>query len=144
MIKLKKIKKLGKIARKKVAPKKKVARKKAAPKKKVARSKRTYKLVSKKAAPSKLKSLHKDSKSHNVNIKVMSGIGAAQKSAAEDYKRVKERLDRTEKIIFSIDAQLHHPMYTPKEKQTLRKAYNDYKKLHREYKTHLTQLKKSM
>ena len=46
------------------AVKKKVAKKKAAPTKK-------------KAAPKKSSGYHKDTKSHNVNIRVMSGLGSA-------------------------------------------------------------------
>jgi hypothetical protein len=52
-------KKVGAV-KKKAAPKKKAAVKKAAPKKK--------------AAVKKANSVHKDTKSHNVNIRVMSGI----------------------------------------------------------------------
>jgi len=62
------------------APKKKAVKKKAAPKKKAAKkaapkkaAKKVVKKVAKKAAPKKSVSLHKDTKSHNVNIRVMSG-----------------------------------------------------------------------
>ena len=63
------------------APKKK-ATKKAAPKKaakkvvKKAAPKKVAKKVVKKAASKKSISLHKDTKSHNVNIRVMSGLGS--------------------------------------------------------------------
>jgi len=61
------------VGKKKAAPKK-AAKKKvgAAPKKKAA-PKKVVKKVAKKAAPKKSVSLHKDTKSHNVNIRVMSG-----------------------------------------------------------------------
>lgn len=61
------------------APKKKAAKKKAAPKKaakkvvKKAAPKKAARKVVKKSAPKRSVSLHKDTKSHNVNIRVMSG-----------------------------------------------------------------------
>jgi len=68
-------------AAKKAAPKKaakKVVKKKAAPKKvaKKAAPKKAARKVVKKSAPKRSVSLHKDTKSHNVNIRVMSGLGS--------------------------------------------------------------------
>jgi hypothetical protein len=65
-------------AAKKAAPKKaaKKVAKKAAPKKKAVKKaapKKAVKKVVKKAAPKRSVSLHKDTKSHNVNIRVISG-----------------------------------------------------------------------
>jgi hypothetical protein len=139
MYKLKPIKKTAK---------KKVALKKAAPKKKVAK-KSAYKLVRKKvarkkAAPSKLKSLHKDSKSHNVNIKVMSGMGSVKKISSEDYNRYREKIERVDGFIFSIDQQLKNPRFSAAEKKSLRQAKKDYKTLRADYKFYLSQIKKRM
>lgn len=58
------VKKVGAV-KKKAAPKKKAALKKSAPKKKAA---------PKKVASKRITDIHKDSKSHNVNIKVVSGF----------------------------------------------------------------------
>ena len=76
-------KKVGAV-KKKAAPKKKVAKKKSVPKTlkyrgilKSEGSKKMYKYslgAVKKAAPKKKISTHKDTKSHNVNIRVVSGI----------------------------------------------------------------------
>jgi hypothetical protein len=63
-----------------IKPKKKATvsgvKKKAAPKK--AAAKKTVKKAVKKAAPKKATSIHKDSKSHNVRISVISGVDIAQ------------------------------------------------------------------
>jgi hypothetical protein len=59
-------KKVGAV-KKKAAPKKKAALKKAAPKKKA---------DPKKVASKRITDIHKDSKSHNVNIRVVSGVGS--------------------------------------------------------------------
>ena len=65
-------KKVGAV-KKKAAPKKKAALKKSAPKKKSA---------VKKVASKRITDIHKDSKSHNVNIKVVSGV---KKKKVGDY-----------------------------------------------------------
>jgi hypothetical protein len=88
------------------APKKK-ATKKAAPKKaakKVVKKKSAPKKVAKKAAPKRSVSLHKDTKSHNVNIRVMSGMGSAiedlnfllreKKKAIENFEVAKANRNR--------------------------------------------------
>jgi hypothetical protein len=88
------------------APKKK-ATKKAAPKKaakKVVKKKAAPKKVAKKAAPKRSVSLHKDTKSHNVNIRVMSGMGSAiedlnfllreKKKAIENFEVAKANRNR--------------------------------------------------
>lgn len=68
-------KKVGAV-KKKSAPKKKAAPKKAAPKKKSAIKKAApkKKAASKKVASKRITDIHKDSKSHNVNIRVVSGF----------------------------------------------------------------------
>jgi hypothetical protein len=76
------------------APKKK-ATKKAAPKKaakkvaKKAAPKKAARKVVKKAAPKRSVSLHKDTKSHNVNIRVMSGIGKVDKGLFKNLSELK-------------------------------------------------------
>lgn len=76
MAKLRKMKKKSAAPKKKAAPAKKKAVKKTAPKKKAATRKA---------------STHKDTRSHNVNVKVVSGIGSIQSdlnkklAAAKNY-----------------------------------------------------------
>jgi len=79
-------KKVGAV-KKKAAPKKKTAVKKAAPKKKAAVKKAAVKKSApkKKAAPKKVTGSHKDTKSHNVNIRVVSGDAIGEWGKAEKY-----------------------------------------------------------
>lgn len=97
--------------KKKAAPKKKAAIKKAAPKKKAAIKKEatvkaapvktTLKKVNsittvngvKKAAPKKLTESHKDTKSHNVNIRVVSGIVKGKPSVIILSKKIQKLTD---------------------------------------------------
>ncbi len=106
-------KKVGAV-KKKAAPKKKAAVKKAAPKKKAA---------VKKAAPKKYTNFHKDTKSHNVNIRVMSGIKDLEKLHYNIYDLIKmvesEKKSLTQKIVFN--GKLGEAFYTKPEIQLFRK-----------------------
>jgi hypothetical protein len=119
----------------------KVKRKKNAPKKKVSRSKRTYKLVRKKDAPKKSASLHKDTKSHNVNIKVMSGINS---SIISEYDRNNKRLRETEEQVIRYQKLLKNPGTPIYLKDVTKSAIKTYKLLIKEYKLHAKELKKLM
>lgn len=89
-------------AAKKAAPKKAAKKvvKKAAPKK--AAPKKAAKKVVKKAAPKRSVSLHKDTKSHNVNIRVMSGIGAFDKHIFSKLENISKEIDQREDVIKSV------------------------------------------
>lgn len=123
-------KKVGAV-KKKAAPKKKVvkkiAKKKAAPKTlkyrgtlKSEGSKKMYKYslgaVKKKAAPKKKISTHKDTKSHNVNIKVMSGVGSIHKSLRSDAEKA---LNNFEERLESAKKRLSESKTTLAKKQAL-------------------------
>jgi len=102
-------------------------KKKSAPKKKAA--------IKKKAA---VKSLHKDTKSHNVNIRVMSGM---KKSSHSIYNNVSEEINKAKKcILYAEDNIIRLKSFgnAPTAKKSI-KMWKDYIK---EYKTHITQLKK--
>ena len=116
------------------AVKKKAAPKKAAPKKKAA--------VKKKAAPKrKAVSLHKDSKSHNERINVVSGIGKINKNLIKE-------LDFVQNKIQEIETARKNFVYYKKDliKKEGKAYYNtimmNSKKLLTEYKKHKTELKK--
>jgi hypothetical protein len=80
-------KKVGAV-KKKSAPKKKAAPKKAALKKKAA---------PKKVASKRITDIHKDSKSHNVNIRVVSGVGNIVSKTMKDISDTKKIiLDQSE------------------------------------------------
>ena len=82
--------------------------------KKKATKKASKKVTKKKATP---KSYHKDTKSHNVNVKVVSGIGAIKKTALTHLK------DSYGKI--SIKKMTEK---TKREKNKLQKELNEIKK----------------
>jgi len=91
-------KKVGAV-KKKAAPKKKASVKKAAPKKKAA----VKKVVAKKSAPKKkaatkkITGSHKDTKSHNVNIRVVSGVNAIKNKTMKEIEETKKIiLDQSE------------------------------------------------
>jgi len=128
------------------APKKKaVAKKKAAPKKaakkvvKKAAPKKAAKRVVKKAAPKKSVSLHKDTKSHNVNIRVMSGMESATignvkylfeqiRKAEGQFQILKDRKKRDKKLV-GFDAKLfqRYPGYIRSLKKQLSEAKKNIK-----------------
>lgn len=97
-----KLKKVGAVKKKSV-PKKKAAIKKSVPKKK--------------AAVKKASSVHKDTKSHNVNIKVMSGIKDLEKLHYNIYDLIKivekEKKSLVQKIVFN--GKLGEAFYTKPE-----------------------------
>jgi hypothetical protein len=85
------------VIKKKATPKK-VAVKKAAKKKVgVIKKKAVKKTISKKPI-----STHKDTKSHNVNIKVVSGIGALDKNIVIKLQSVIKEIDQREDVIKSV------------------------------------------
>ena len=115
-------------------------KKKAAPKKTAAKKKKAA--VKKKAAPKrKAVSLHKDSKSHNVRINVVSGIGKINKNLIKE-------LDFVQNKIQEIETARKNFVYYKKDliKKEGKAYYNtimmNSKKLLTEYKKHKTELKK--
>lgn len=99
-------------------------KKKAAPKKKAAVKKATVKKAApKKAANKRATSFHKDTKSHNVNIRVMSGIKDLEKLHYNIYDLIKmvesEKKSLTQKIVFN--GKLGEAFYTKPEIQLFRK-----------------------
>lgn len=112
-------KKVGAV-KKKAAPKKKAALKKAEPKKKSA----IKKVAPKKAASKRITDIHKDSKSHNVNIKVVSGIKKI--GALYEFFDIKglTDIDSLKKSYFKL-AKVYHPDAggTKEQFQRLQKEY---------------------
>ena len=133
------------------APKKaakKVVKKKAAPKKvakKVAPKKPARKVV-KKAAPKRSVSLHKDTKSHNVNIRVISGISNTKKLQNQEiikkYNDTINEIAKQEKYLQNWYFALKSNKGFPANIQIIKKRISEIKKLISELKTHSKQLKK--
>ena len=146
---------------KKAAPKKKAGpRKKAVVKKvtpvKAAPTKTTVKKVNsittvsgvkkaaakKKEAPKKVTGSHKDTKSHNVNIRVMSGIEKFSNSVLDELNFLSNKISNLEEKRDKIKVNIKYKNYSvndmPKAKFQL-KNYNDYIK---SLKVNLRNLKK--
>jgi len=123
-------------ANKKVgAVKKKVAPKKAA----------TKKAALKKAAPKKVASkritdIHKDSKSHNVNIRVVSGIDKVKNDTINKYKEVLKDIKNYEEVIKRIKDGL--PGMISVEKVRAKEVLKRFTAIKNELKIHSKELKK--
>jgi len=82
--------------------------------------------------------MHKDTKSHNVNIKVMSGVGA---SSFALYNNVSDHIDKAKKhIIYAENHILRLKQFGTSP--TAKKSIKMWKEYIKEQKTHITQLKK--
>jgi enoyl reductase-like protein len=108
---------------------KKKAVKKAAPKKAV-------KKVVKKAATKKATSIHKDSKSHNVNIRVMSGI-----NPIENLNRLVKEKEKTENRIEALKINIKKGA-DPITMISMKFWLNKYKKYYTGLKKQITEAKK--
>jgi len=122
-------KKVGAV-KKKAAPKKKAAVKKAAVKKAVHKKKAAPKKAAiKKAAPKKVTGSHKDTKSHNVNIRVVSGIEKYSNSVLDELNFLSNKISNLEEKRDRIKINIKYKNYSiddmPKAKFQL-KGYNDY------------------
>ena len=157
-------KKVGAV-KKKAAPKKKAAVKKAAPKKKAAVKKAAVKKVAqvkaapakttvkkynsittvsgvKKAAAKKITGSHKDTKSHNVNIRVVSGYEKYSSSVLDELNFLSNKISEMEILRDRIKLNIKYKKYSvddmPEAKRQL-KGYNEYIK---SLKVNLRNLKK--
>ena len=119
--------KIGSTATKKVL-KKKLATKKNATKKKTATKKPVIKKLT-----------HKDTKSHNVNIKVVSGIN--KNVVVDKIKQNNSIIEKFQKGIVYCETQIKRPIYND-EKKLFRDTIKTYKALIKEYKLHNMELKK--
>lgn len=117
----------------------------AAPKKKAV-PKKVAKKVVKKSAPKKSVSLHKDTKSHNVNIKVMSGIHKTKRSQNQEmikkYNDTKNEILKQEQYLINWKFALKSNKGFPANIQIIKTRISEIKKLIAELKTHARQLKK--
>jgi hypothetical protein len=126
---------------KKPAPKK-VATKKAAPKKTAKKKHTKYGKVKahvrRVAGMKKPESVHKDTKSHNVNIRVVSGVG---KSSYALYHNVTNEIDKAKKYIIIAENNIIR-LKSFGNSPTAKKSIKMLKEYIKEQKTHITQLKK--
>ena len=122
-------KKVGAV-KKKAAPKK-AALKKSSPKKKAA---------PKKVASKRITDIHKDSKSHNVNIRVVSGIDKVKNDTINKYKEVLKDIKYYEDAIKRIKDSL--PGLITVEKVRAKFVIKNFTKIKNELKIHSKELKK--
>lgn len=113
----------------------KAKRKKAAKKVGVIKKK----VVRKKITP---KSLHKDTKSHNVNIRVMSGVETDIVKQLNTYKGLIRYYTNNIEIFKDAIKKRKEKQLTPTMVNNLKKDIKKFQSLIKEYKIHLTQLKK--
>lgn len=114
-------------------------KKKTAPKKKSATKK---KAVAKKKATTKKKSgsYHKDTQSHNVNIRVISGIDKNDNKILNEIKFLKNDIIYYENAIKRIKKEL--PVLTSGEKLRAKRVIKNFTLIKNEKKVHINQLKK--
>lgn len=136
-------------AAKKVAPKKAAKKvvKKAAPKKAAKKKHTKYGVVKKHvrrvAGIKKPESVHKDTKSHNVNIRVMSGIGKVAKHTLEELNKAISNYYQYKEIIDNINKDLKEKPNMPSyQKKDLKDTKKTFTSLMKEQKIHIAQLKK--
>lgn len=137
-------------AAKKAAPKKAAKKvvKKAAPKKAAKKKHTKYGVVKKHvrrvAGMKKPESVHKDTKSHNVNIRVMSGLKDVNSYLLDQLNATLTRIKNTEEAISKLTVGILKKQYTkddmPEAKRRLKK-YSEYLK---ELKKHFTEIKKQI
>ena len=100
--------------------------------------KKAAKKFVKKAAPKRSVSLHKDTKSHNVNIRVVSGVS---KSSYALYNNVTSEIDKAKKYIINAENNIIR-LKSFGNSPTAKKSIKMLKEYIKEQKTHITQLKK--
>lgn len=96
----------------------------------------------KKTATKKASSMHKDTKSHNVNIKVMSGIGAVNKHALKQYDELLNKINKVEKHIVEYTRMSKDMGYNLDNRKSFKLSASKWKKYLSELKTHAKELKK--
>jgi hypothetical protein len=130
---------------KKHAVKKKAAKKKAVGKyvKTVRKGKVTDVIYKRKKIGAVKKSattMHKDTKSHNVNIRVMSGVGALSSHVIHEVKEAHDKLIKWQKVLLALEKE--KTMVSKGMKPVVNMDIKRAKEAIKEQKTHIAQLKK--
>ena len=103
----------------------------------VVKRKRKIGAVSKKAT-----TMHKDTKSHNVRISVMSGVGAVNKHALKQYDELLNKINKVEKHIVEYTRMSKDMGYNLENRKSFKLSASKWKKYLSELKTHSKELKK--
>ena len=103
------------------------------------------KLISKKkAAPKKITGSHKDTKSHNVNIKVVSGVSKISSEFINDLKSANDKLIRYQNVLMILIDQKNSQTLSPIRKRTILFDIKTVKNIIKEQKIHIRELKKNI
>jgi hypothetical protein len=136
-------KKVGAV-KKKSAPKKKAAPKKAESKKAAPKKAALKKAAPKKVATKRITDIHKDSKSHNVNIRVLSGIKSQNKKILKNISIAEDELYDVEIDIINERLDLKNAIIS-KDKNLIKYEKDSLEfstKLKKELIAHIKELKK--
>ena len=101
-----------------------------------AKKKVVKKVVKKKVAA---KSMHKDTQSHNVSIRVMSGINS---KAMKQYHDAVKGLEQWNKVLLDLDKVKNHYSLSSLDKTLVRNDIKRIKNVIKEQKQHIKELKK--
>jgi hypothetical protein len=136
-------KKVGAV-KKKSTPKKKAAPKKAESKKAAPKKAALKKAAPKKVATKRITDIHKDSKSHNVNIRVLSGIKSQNKKILKNISIAEDELYDVEIDIINERLDLKNAIIS-KDKNLIKYEKDSLEfstKLKKELIAHIKELKK--
>jgi hypothetical protein len=84
--------------------------------------------------------MHKDTKSHNVNIRVMSGLGALSSHVIHEVKEAHDKLIKWQKVLLALEKE--KTMVSKGMKPVVNMDIKRAKEAIKEQKTHIAQLKK--
>jgi len=90
------------------------------------------------------KPMHKDTKSHNVNIRVVSGLENLNYLFIKEIQKTNEEIERAQRILnqsLSLSKEKH---YSLRERKNILKAIEQMKRFIKEKKTHLIEIKKQI
>lgn len=102
--------------------------------------------VKKKTAKKKsaVKSYHKDTKSHNVNIRVISGIDDRKKHIISELNRTLNEIFEAEKMVNTLKDVIKYKKVEKEDMWKVKSNLKWYNGLIKEYKAHLRELKKNL
>jgi hypothetical protein len=137
-------KKAAKKVLKKAAPKKAAKKvvKKAAPKKAAKKKHTKYGKV--KAHVRRVAGVHKDTKSHNVNIRVVSGLKDVNSYLLDQLNATLTRIKNTEEAISKLRVGILKKQYTKDDMPEAKKRLKKYSEYLKELKKHFTEIKKQI
>jgi hypothetical protein len=90
------------------------------------------------------KPMHKDTKSHNVNIRVVSGLENLNYLFIKEIQKINEEIEREQRILNTYLSLSKEKHYSLRERKNILKAIEQTKRFIKEKKTHLREIKKQI